>query len=71
MYKILFLIVLLLLSHSTLAYFDPASGSILLQGLIAGLVGLWLTWRLFMDKIKRFFGFRKKTDSEPDSDPEK
>ncbi len=71
MNNIILLIALLSLSHSAFAYFDPATGSILLQGLLAGLAGLWLTWRLFMDKIKRFLGLKKEIASEAEHDKEK
>lgn len=43
-----------------LAYIDPGSGTILLQVLIAGLVG---GVSLFWTRIKRLFGFGKKDDA--------
>jgi len=43
---------LVLFSQDALAYFDPATGSILLQGLLAGLAGAALTIKLFFARIK-------------------
>ena len=42
-----------------IAYIDPGSGSILLQALLASLVG---GIAIFWYKIKTFFGFSKKND---------
>ena len=50
-----FFLLLGLFSGSASAYFDPASGSILLQGLLAGLAGLLLTVKIFFARIKDFF----------------
>lgn len=38
------------------AYLDPGSGSVLLQMIIAGLLGFGLAVRLFWGRIKGFFG---------------
>ena len=38
------------------AYLDPGTGSILLQGLIAGVVGGLVTIKLYWSKLKTFFG---------------
>ena len=70
MYKTFLLIILFFWSHNASAYFDPATGSILLQGLLAALAGVWMTWRLFMEKIKTFLGM-KKPDSEAENDDDK
>ncbi|HJT62620.1 MAG TPA: hypothetical protein VJ797_13200 [Burkholderiales bacterium] len=37
------------------AYLDPATGSILLQGLIAGIAGLTVVLRLYWQRIKALF----------------
>ena len=37
------------------AYLDPATGSILLQGLIAGVAGLVVVLRLYWQRIKALF----------------
>lgn len=37
------------------AYLDPATGSILLQGLLAGVAGLTVVLRLYWTRIKAFF----------------
>lgn len=46
------------------AYLDPATGSIILQGLLAGLAGALLTVKLYFHKIKSFF--IKNQDSQSD-----
>jgi hypothetical protein len=37
------------------AYLDPTTGSILLQGLLAGVAGLTVVLRLYWARIKAFF----------------
>ena len=37
------------------AYLDPTTGSILLQGLLAGIAGVMVVGRLFWTRVKTFF----------------
>jgi len=37
------------------AYLDPTTGSILLQGLLAGVAGVMVVGRLYWTKVKAFF----------------
>ena len=37
------------------AYLDPTTGSILLQGLLAGIAGAMVVGRLFWTRVKAFF----------------
>jgi hypothetical protein len=37
------------------AYLDPATGSVLLQGLLAGIAGLMVVLRLYWGRLKAFF----------------
>lgn len=37
------------------AYIDPATGSMLIQGLLAGIVGLLVTFKLYWFRLKNFF----------------
>jgi hypothetical protein len=37
------------------AYLDPATGSIILQGLLAGIAGLMVVLRLYWSRVKAFF----------------
>ena len=47
------------------AYFDPGTGSILLQGLAAGLVAFLAFWRTLRQKLKTlFFKKNKEVDEE-------
>jgi len=48
-----------------LGYIDPGTGSIILQALIATIVGAAIAVKLFWHRILRFLGLRKKTNSNP------
>lgn len=45
------------------AYVDPGAGSMFLQLLLGGSAGLLVVFRIFREKIYRFFGRRK---NDPD-----
>ena len=47
------------------AYIDPGTGSFLLQGILAVVVGAGVTIKLFWGKIRAFFG---KTTNDEDDD---
>jgi len=51
------------------AYFDPGTGSMILQSLIAGLMGVLFTIKIYWTRIKNFL-FRLKIDQKkkPDRD---
>jgi hypothetical protein len=54
----LFVAMFLLVSHSqgsAQAYLDPNTGSMAIQLLLAGVVGVLSTFRLYRDRIKSFF----------------
>jgi hypothetical protein len=51
----IFLAVLLGWIAPAYAYLDPATGSILLQGLIAGVAGLVVVLRLYWQRLKALF----------------
>lgn len=55
------------LSCVLLAYLDPGTGSMILQVLLASLLGCAMTIKLFWHQIKTFLGFAggKKTDPDP------
>jgi hypothetical protein len=50
------------------AYMDPGSGSFVLQMIIAGLVGLGVTLRVYWQKLRRLFGGSSKAEDENDLD---
>ena len=57
-----------------LAYIDPGTGSIVLQALIATVVGAGIAVKLFWHRILKFLGLRKSTStdlSEKQSDNKK
>jgi hypothetical protein len=65
---------LLSASMHILAYIDPGTGSIVLQALVASVVGAAIAVKLFWHRILKFLGIRKgtKTDlSENESDHKK
>ena len=49
-----------------LAYLDPGSGSILVQLLIAALLGIGIAVRASWGKIKGWFGVKPKADEDDD-----
>ena len=46
---------LVLAAADAVAYLDPATGSIILQGLLAALAGAVVTLRVYWARLKRFF----------------
>lgn len=53
------------------AYLDPGTGSMIIQGLIAGIAGVIVVLRLYWAKLKAFFAKspepQESTESENDS----
>ena len=55
---------LVLACADVFAYLDPATGSIILQGILAGLAGVMLTARIYWARLKNFFQKKSKASSE-------
>jgi hypothetical protein len=55
---------LLSVSLSILAYIDPGTGSIVLQALVASVVGAAIAVKLFWHRILKFLGIRKGIDTD-------
>ena len=53
---------------SPLPYLDPGSGSILIQMIIAGLLGLTVTIAAFWGRIKTWLGIKSKPTEDEDND---
>ena len=51
---------------SPLPYLDPGSGSLLIQILIAVLLGLGIALRAWWGKIKTLFGIKPKPEEDED-----
>jgi hypothetical protein len=49
------------------AYLDPGTGSMLLQLLLGGVVGLLTILKLYWHKIKSIFGKGDASESQPES----
>lgn len=65
--KTLLLPALLLFPLQAAAYIDPATGTFLLQGLVAGLFAALAALRSFRAKISRFLFQRKGVESDHDN----
>jgi hypothetical protein len=63
----LFCLIVVLISYTSpaYAYLDPGTGSMLLQGLIAGLAAIISVSSIYWQKVKSFF-FKKDLDSDTD-----
>lgn len=51
------------------AYLDPGTGSIILQGLIAGIAGAATVASLYWHKIKAFFSSSSRDNQKTEEDP--
>jgi hypothetical protein len=62
------LFVILCYSQSAAAYLDPGTGSLILQMLIAGIIGAMFTIKLYWYRLKAFVArtFGKTTETESD-----
>jgi hypothetical protein len=68
----LFVAMFLFVSHSqgsAQAYLDPNTGSMAIQLLLAGVVGVLSTFRLYRDRLKSFF-IRRQAARHANSDGE-
>lgn len=61
--KVAMLSVLLLFAFPALAYLDPGTGSIILQGIIASILVGFASIKLWWYKLKSFFTTKKQSDS--------
>ena len=61
MYQIIITSVLIVFSPQTFAYLDPGTGSMILQGLIAGIAVAGFTIKTYWYRILSFFGKDKQT----------
>ena len=53
-------------AQNAFAYLDPASGSMLLQGILAGLAAVGVSIGIFWRRLKAFFYGGKKLKEEAD-----
>ena len=59
---------LMVLPQRVLAYIDPGTGSILLQGLLAGVAGLLVVMKLYWGRVKNFFSRNSSNCPSPEAD---
>ncbi|MHB8138218.1 MAG: hypothetical protein ACYDGO_07480 [Smithellaceae bacterium] len=65
-------VLILLFVQPAHAYLDPGSGSAILQGVLAAIVAIGLTVKLFWHKILKFLGIRKDNSLDnKDTDTDK
>jgi len=50
------------------AYLDPGSGSLIVQILIAIIVGIAATFRLWKSRLLSLFGIKQETEGDADDD---
>ena len=50
------------------AYLDPGSGSLIVQLLLAAIVGILATFRLWKARLLALFGIRQESDDEADDE---
>ncbi len=62
------LVGLLFFASSAYAYLDPGTGSMLVQGLLAGIAAVFVSVKVFHRRIAAYFGrfFSRKKDQEHD-----
>ena len=63
---IMVITLLLILPAPSFAYLDPATGSMIIQGIIGAVAGLLVAVRLYWQKIKSFFSRTKQSDATDD-----
>jgi len=56
--KFFFLSIILIHSYDAFAYLDPATGSIIFQALVGGILAAGYFIRLYWYKIKKVLGFK-------------
>lgn len=63
---VLFTFLLLLLANPAYAYLDPGTGSMLLQGILAGIMAMGVTVGIYWRRLKAFFTGADKTENNDD-----
>lgn len=61
-FAVILVMAMLAMEGEAQAYFDPGTGSLLLQAMAAGLMGAAVFWRRIRDKLRNLF-MRKKDES--------
>ena len=61
---ILAITLLLIFPAPSFAYLDPATGSMIIQGIIGAVAGLLIAVKLYWGKLTSFFSRNKKSDPD-------
>ena len=67
-YFIIPLLMLMLLAAPAQAYIDPGTGSFLVQGIIAAVIGVGVTAKLYWSKIKAMLTGKTYEEDEDDDE---
>jgi hypothetical protein len=62
------LVILVLMPAPALAYLDPGTGSFIIQGVIAAVVGAGLAIKMFWHRIKALFTGESVTEDDDDDE---
>ena len=54
--------------HGIIGYIDPGTGSIILQAIIAGVIGISITTKLYWHRIKVFLKIKQKHKENDSAD---
>jgi hypothetical protein len=57
------------MTSAILAYLDPGSGSVILQGLLGGLAAVAVTFKLWWKRLTGLFHRRERREPEPAETP--
>ena len=63
---ILAITLLLIFPAPSFAYLDPATGSMIIQGIIGAIAGFIVVFKLYWQKIRSFFSRTKSSDTIDD-----
>ena len=63
---ILAITLLLIFPAPSFAYLDPATGSMIIQGIIGAVAGIMVAAKLYWQKIRSFFSRTKQPDATDD-----
>lgn len=66
---IMVIALLLIFPAPSFAYLDPATGSMIIQGIIGAVAGLFVAVKLYWGKVTSFFSRKDKTETSDEKNP--
>ena len=64
---IMVITLLLILPVPSFAYLDPATGSMIIQGIIGAIAGLFVAVKLYWGKLTSLFSRQEKSEADNDN----